>query len=437
MRILFVSNVFPPFARGGYEQWCDEVATALVARGHELVVLTSTPPAQSPIVDDRPFEIRRRLHQQVEGGLGNTVVRILRDRARLEAQDLQTIDEIKDSFQPDAVLVWGMWNLNLSVPEHLEQCFGDRIAYYFCDYWPTLESAYVQRFQEPARHRPLQAGKSALGRLLLPQLDVNRRPDLAFARAYCVSAAVRRILVARGAPLQGAQVLYGGIDGSAFAAAGAVRKHWEQGLRLLYAGRIEPMKGVHTIVGALVTLRASGHQDMTLDIVGGGDPDYMGDLQRQVEDGGLSQSVRMLGPVKRDDMPALMAQYDVLVFSSEWEEPFARTVMEAMASGLLVVGTLTGGTGELLVEGETGLTYRAGDAADLARQLLCIEADAQRAQRVASHGQRVVLTEYTLVRMVDDFEAMLASFAPGGGRQPSLQTVMAGNPAATQTIGDV
>ena len=41
MRVLFLTNFYPPHALGGYELWCHEVATALSARGHALYVVTS------------------------------------------------------------------------------------------------------------------------------------------------------------------------------------------------------------------------------------------------------------------------------------------------------------------------------------------------------------------------------------------------------------
>ena len=40
MKLLFVSNQFPPDSRGGYENLCKEVATAFVDRGHEIAVVT-------------------------------------------------------------------------------------------------------------------------------------------------------------------------------------------------------------------------------------------------------------------------------------------------------------------------------------------------------------------------------------------------------------
>ena len=96
MRILFVSNNFPPATKGGYEQWCEEVALALAARGHTMAVLTSnvgTTGAQgSPAADGGsftyPFAVHRLLHCQVVGGLAHTTLRLLREPWRLEAENL-------------------------------------------------------------------------------------------------------------------------------------------------------------------------------------------------------------------------------------------------------------------------------------------------------------------------------------------------------------
>lgn len=49
MKIGVVSNLFPPFSIGGYEQLCGKVCNELAALGHEIVVLTSTYGGRLPI----------------------------------------------------------------------------------------------------------------------------------------------------------------------------------------------------------------------------------------------------------------------------------------------------------------------------------------------------------------------------------------------------
>ena len=125
----------------------------------------------------------------------------------------------------------------------------------------------------------------------------------------------------------------------------------------------------------------------------------------------MQDRVRFLGAAQRSAVPQVLAEHDVLLFPSEWNEPFARSVLEGMAAGLVVVGTTTGGTGEILVDGETGLTFAAGDAVQLAAQIQRLVVDPELRRRLAQSSRRIVRQYYTLGRMVDELEAELQTVA--------------------------
>jgi len=158
---------------------------------------------------------------------------------------------------------------------------------------------------------------------------------------------------------------------------------------------------VHTAIEAIGNL-AGSHQ-FSLDIYGAGPQDYVAGLESLAS----QLPVVFHGSVARADLLSALSNYDAFVFPSEWEEPFAHAVLEAMASGLAVIGTTTGGTGEVLVEGETGLTFRPGDAADLARQITRLAGDPALRERLAAAGQAVVLREFDIRSTVDQLEALL------------------------------
>ncbi len=415
MRILFVTNMFPPYARGGYEQWCEEIALALAARGHSLAILTSRP-ASAPsnnsttaaeLETNPPIVAYRLLHTQVEGTLVQTTLRLLREPKRFEEENLAQVRRILDEFSPETVMIWGMWNIDRSVPQLTEALMGSRVAYYFCDYWPTLPSAYVQRLQEPARRTQMQQFKSLVSRYFLPRLIQSDTVPLRLEHPICVSRAVRDILVAHGVAVEHAKIVYGGTSVEEFDAAARRAADTTMPLRLLYIGRLVRIKGVHTVVKAMQSLDAS----VTLDILGAGDPDYVTELEAMIGQGGMQDRVHFLGAAKRSQVPQVLAQHDVLLFPSEWDEPFARSVLEAMAAGLVVIGTTTGGTGEILVEGETGLTFPAGDAEQLAAQIRRLVDDPVLCRRLGDSGCRTVREYYTLGRMVDELEAELFTIA--------------------------
>jgi glycosyltransferase involved in cell wall biosynthesis len=106
-------------------------------------------------------------------------------------------------------------------------------------------------------------------------------------------------------------------------------------------------------------------------------------------------------------MPGLLAEFDVLILASEYAEPLARAAQEAMAMGLLVVGTITGGSGELLVHEETGLAFEAGDPASLARQIERAARDPDQTRRLALAGRDAVRERFGILHTVLETEQYL------------------------------
>jgi glycosyltransferase involved in cell wall biosynthesis len=158
--------------------------------------------------------------------------------------------------------------------------------------------------------------------------------------------------------------------------------------------------------------REKGFADLTFSLAGGGlHPDYEARLRALPAELDVAGRVHFLGKVPRAELPRIYAEHDVLVFPSEWDEPFAITPLEAIHAGLAVVGTTTGGSGELFRNRETAMTFRAGDAVDCARAIRELCADRELLQRITRNAQRQVRAKHTLDAMVDKIEASLLNLA--------------------------
>ena len=406
MRILFLSNFFPPARPGGYTQWCHEVAERLAERGHTIGVLTSRYEAEKAPADEE--EVYRLLH--LEGDLAYyQPVQFFATWKKQHRENLRFLEQTVQQFAPDLIFVWGMWALSKSLPALAEKLLPGRVVYFVSDYWPSAVDMHTAYWQSPPQRRSMQVPKAILGRLAASIVAKEGEPALQFEHVICVSARVRDLLVEAGVPVQHARIIHGGTDMERFQ---EVRKRdYQKGhLKLIYAGQLVRHKGVHTAIEAMARLVNKRHvHQITLTLVGSGHPEYEALLHEMVEKERLYDFVKFHDPVSRDKMSQILQEFDVLIFPSIYEEPLARMTQEAMAAGLVVIGTTTGGTKEILSEGETGLTFAPGDADGLADQITRLIFDTELCCRLAESGRQTVLKNFTLEKMVNNIEAYLLS----------------------------
>lgn len=404
MRILFLSNFYPPARPGGYTQWCHEVVERLAGRGHVIGILTSRyEMAKAPVNEQNVY---RLLH--LEGDLAYyQPFQFFTTWKKQHRENLIFLEQTVKDFVPDLIFVWGMWALSKSLPALAEQLLPGRVVYYLSDYWPLAVDMHTEYWRSPAQRWPMQLTKQVLSKVALSMLAKEGKPDLKLKHVICVSARVREILVEAGLPIQHARIIHGGTDMKRFPEV-RERDYKAERLKLLYAGQLVRHKGVHTAIEAMASLvNKHGFNRVTLNLYGSGHPDYEAYLLELVEKERLKDFVKFHKPVSKDKMVGILQQFDVLIFPSIYEEPLARITQEAMASGLVVIGTTTGGTKEILKEGETGLTFAPEDADDLVEQITRLNLDPDLCCRLAEAGRQTVLEHFTLDKMVSEIEAYL------------------------------
>ena len=422
MRILFLSNFFPPARPGGYTQWCHEVAERLAGRGHTIGVLTSRHELEKAPAGEQ--NIYRLLH--LEGDLDYyQPLHFFTSWKKQHRENLVFLENIVNDFAPDLIFVWGMWALSKALPALAEHLLPGRVVYYLSDYWTSALDMHTTYWQSSVSHWPLQLAKRVLSKVAMSMLTTVGQPDLKLEHVICVSARVRDLLVETGLPIQNARIIHGGTDVERFQSV-RERNCNSGNLKLLYAGQLVRHKGVHTAIHAMAILvKEQGIDQIHLTLVGSGHPDYEAFLRDLVERGGLGDHVTFHRPVSKDEMPALLQQFDILIFPSIYEEPLARMTQEAMVSGLVVIGTTTGGTKEILRDGETGLTFEPEDADGLAEQIGRLTTEPGLCRRLAKTGRQAVLENFTIDRMVKDIEVYLQEVIKGA-HTPDLRTIQTG-----------
>jgi len=114
-----------------------------------------------------------------------------------------------------------------------------------------------------------------------------------------------------------------------------------------------------------------------------------------------------LGQQQKEAMPTLYQRADIFLFTSIWQEPFGRVLIEAMAAGTAVIGSMVGGASEILVENENSLTYPPGDAERLAAQIVRLIRAPDLRERLATQGKEVALEQFDIQRMATEIEAYI------------------------------
>jgi glycosyltransferase involved in cell wall biosynthesis len=411
MRLLFLSSFYPPHERGGFEQLARDVAGELEQRGHEVQVLTSNYRKDSKNGDANG--VTRSLHLQADLYHYRPVDFFVKRPAQ-ERSNARALRDAIDRFSPDLLVVWNMWNLSRNLPYWAEQWMPGRVAYYVSSTWPIETDIHEEYWRRQAGHRQTEVVWRPVRALALAQLRRERYPPkLRFQHVVCCSQFVRDSLMRGDVLSADAGVLYISIDPKPFLRNLSSGLQAKDGpLSLLYFGNLIAQKGVHTAIEALGLLERRGLGDrVELTILGAGHPDYEARLRAMAKSLGVDDRVRFAGRVDREEVPAWLRRCDVFLFTSTGPEALARTVMEAMAAGLLVIGTRAGGQKEMLFDGENALTFQEEDAAGLAEGIVRALDDPAMRWRLAQAGQEMVLERFSLDRMVSELEAGLESIA--------------------------
>ena len=407
MHILLISAFYPPYVVGGWEQLVQDINHSLQKRGHSTLVLTSN--YGVPLESGVEPGVERKLWLESDLFSYRPLDFFLKHRPRLERNLLVTRQTI-EQFNPDVIFIHVMWNLTRGIAWVSEQLRPGRVVYYIANDWPYAVDPHRAYWLDPA----YRGGRKIVKQLLAPfALQIlNRKSEafpLRFEHVLCVSQAIREDLAQRaGIPVENMQVVYNGVETELFLPSDSPAcKNGH--LALLYAGSLVPHKGVHTAIEAMALLAKQPElEQLSLTLVGSGHPDYEAHLRKRVAEAGLTERVHFQQRVSRHEMPALLQKFDVLVFPSIWKEPLARMTQEAMAAGLVVVGTPTGGTPEILKDGETGLTFEPEDAEGLAERLELLYRDPEFRTKLAKRARQTVLEKFDFQRMIDEIQDYLA-----------------------------
>ena len=415
MRVLVVTNMYPPHHYGGYELSCRDVVERWRAAGHDVTVLTSDlrVPGVTDPPDEDPASIRRVLPiafadgDVVDPPRGALLTRE-RTAQRALADALAAVD-------PEVVSVWHMGAMPFGLLSTLDES-GRPLAYVVCDDWlsygPTMDP-WMRHFVDRPR----------VGALVERVVGVPARlPDLGRSGAFLfVSDETRSRSGALSRwryPL--ATVTYSGFDTADFPLTTPDGdRPWQD--RLLFVGRLDARKGAETAIRALAELPTA-----TLELLGRGDAAFEAHLHDVAAGLGVGSRVTF-DFVDRRNLRERFRAADAFLFPCEWEEPFGLVPLEAMACGTPVVATGMGGSAEFLVDGWNCVEVAPADPHALAAGVQRLARDPSLRATVVAGGAETA-AQLTVDALAEELwrwhEAAAGRFA--GGRPPHRRLSLPG-----------
>ncbi|KIH99153.1 glycosyl transferase [Streptomonospora alba] len=356
MRIAMVSEHASPLAAlgeedtGGQNVHVAGLATALAARGHEVVVHTRRSSSEDP--------------ETVEYAPGVHVHHV--DAGPPLPLSKDELPPYMGEFADHLIREWTRWAPDVV---HAHFWMSGRAA---VDAAAATGVPVVQTFHalgtEKRRHQG--AEDTSPRERERTEREIAHRVDRVVATSSQEKRELRTWNVAQGR----ITVVPCAVDTERFRPEGPAAERGERP-RIISLGRLVPRKGIRTAIGAL-----AGVPDAELVVAGGAPPERMDEdprinaLRAAAEEAGVADRVVFTGGVPRSRVPELLRSADLAV-SVPWYEPFGMSTVEAMACGVPVIASHVGGHLDTLIQGVTGRLVPPRDAHTLAYWMRVLLAD--------------------------------------------------------------
>ena len=315
--------------------------------------------------------------------------------------------KVIDEQKPDIVFVWNLYFLNKNFIEFLITS-EEKVVFFLSDNW--LASSfnvdfvvdYFDKLSAPRlkKDRLVSFFKRSLSGSKMTACQIGQR-------AIFSSDYMREFYGLAGLSFTESTTIYNGInfsniDVGKIVPRGGLSNNGE--VKLLFAGRIVHIKGVHVLLESLKLLISKyGVNNFRLTIMGDvSDKDYYQYLEGRIRDLGLEEFVTIKAPVKEEDLCEEFQKYDIHIFPSLYE-PFSLTLIYALACGIPSVVSKAGGNEEIAIDNETALLYDPFDTKGLADRILKLINDGDLRNRLSQNSQ-VFAKRFNMEGMVDSIE---------------------------------
>jgi glycosyltransferase involved in cell wall biosynthesis len=356
MRVLLISNVFPPGFIGGYELGALDVARGLVAHGHQVQVLTSDYFMADEEESFPSLPVQRTLLWGSVSHDGERVDRFA--QVYYNFHNVRTLGHAIRRFRPDVAMSFNLHGLGVfSILRYLQSLRIPTIVYLMDNIWSGLDPSIHAKYERIFGALEFGPGTRvvAMSRNLVREafgaLGVEP-PDVTYIPGWSSFDERSRPDLSRR-------------PGS--------------NVRFVFSSQVAPHKGTELILEAAERLVRLGLCRFTIDLYGAG---QVGPLLQKVAALGLGGHVAYRGQVPKERMLALFQNYDAMLLPTWEREPFGFVTSEAAVAGCLPIMTSSIGAAEWFLDGYDCIKIsRDGCSLSRAMQDVMLWSDVERVRR--------------------------------------------------------
>jgi len=396
MRILLTNYRY--FVSGGPERYMFNVTDALTARGHEVIPFsvryTRNRPTPYSMYFVKPLgsedEVFFREQRFTPPTLWRSISRLF------YAVDVEkAVTHVAAEYQPQiAYVLHYLRKLSPSLLVGLKKA-GLPIVVRLSDYAMLCSQAHCLRNGVPCelcvrgnlwpsiRYRCVQSSLAASVLNALATWYHRFRHYFDLIDVFVTTNQfMYRMMVSAGFPERRLQCIPTFVDGETFRPNPGFAKDDY----IVYAGRLEAIKGIHILLDALALLRRTRPAlSLHVKAAGSGDERYSVLLKQNVQRAGLQDMVEFVDELNANELSNLLSKAQLFVVPSLWYENLPNVILESYACGTPVLASDLGSLTECVEDGETGYLFRPGDAGSLAERLeYCLD----HPQQVACMAQK-------------------------------------------------
>ena len=394
MRILFITPILvPPILWAGSHRVVYDISKALSKRGHEVIVLTS---------DIINIKEKKKINSKID-----TCNHVKIVRNKIVNFKLTEITGMTISTDIMAFLKKALKDFDV-VHAHEYRTYENIVLHHYAkkyDITYLLQAHGSLRRDDPKRSLKW-VYDIFFGYSLLKDAS----------KVIALTPTEAEQYMSMGVPKEKIAIIPNGIDLSEYAELppkGSFKKKFnipEDRKIILYLGRVHKIKGIDFLIRAYAYLKNKMNFKDAVLVIAGPDDGYLSEVKSLVHDLSVSNSVLFVGSLYGGDKLAAYVDSEVYILPSRYET-FGMTVLEAYACGKPVIASDVGGLKELIVDGETGFLFEAGNFKQMAEKIVYLLNNSDKAVEIGRKARILVEEKYSIDKVVDMIERLYSEVA--------------------------